>query len=305
MAKRSFEYVTATALRVVLRDFSTGVERLWNTSGTPAFEAYNAAHIANYGITPTEGTTGEYLWTVPATLPASSVGFEYKASMYVIAGSNLATGDLPNIIGIDPFEWTGTEEITKSVIIASASGAGDGAFTYTITVNDGGSSLAAVSGATVSLTNGPNVYTATSNVSGVATFNVNPAAYVIAAAKSGYTYGGGAVTISANGNTTISMSINVVPPSAPAGQTTAYYYTEVPATVIAYKMTATPTGNGFEYVGIQRQVTSDGTTGYWSAPLYKGATYKIQCGTGPALTIVIPMNAGGTLALNNLLGPPS
>ncbi len=40
----------------------------WNTSGTPAFEAYDAAHIANYGIAAVEvGTTGVYTATDPAS----------------------------------------------------------------------------------------------------------------------------------------------------------------------------------------------------------------------------------------------
>src|SRR5438045_2889954 len=97
-------YATASTIKTVLRDYSTGAERLWNTSGTPGFEAYNAANIANYGITTTEGSPGAYFWTVPPSLTSGS----YEATSYKIAGANLATGDLASPVWDDQFGWTGT-----------------------------------------------------------------------------------------------------------------------------------------------------------------------------------------------------
>lgn len=61
----------------------------WNTSGTPAFEVYNSAHIADYGIAGTEtGATGVYTATDPASTTMGDFLF-VKA-----AGASLAVGDL-------------------------------------------------------------------------------------------------------------------------------------------------------------------------------------------------------------------
>ncbi len=61
----------------------------WNTSGTPAFEVYSAAAIANYGIAATEvGVTGVYTASDPAETTPGDYLF-VKA-----AGASLAVADL-------------------------------------------------------------------------------------------------------------------------------------------------------------------------------------------------------------------
>jgi hypothetical protein len=123
MIVKSLNYTTGRTLKTVLRDFSTGVELLWNTtlnSGNGGFEVYNASNIANYGITTTEGTTGPYIWTVPAALAAVAVGFEYQATTYDCAASTLATSDLTSSIWLSTFGWDGSiENISKRVSLAS------------------------------------------------------------------------------------------------------------------------------------------------------------------------------------------
>lgn len=63
----------------------------WNTSGTPAFEAYNAANIANYAIAMTEvGATGIYRADDPSATTAGRCYITQRA------GGSLAVTDLPN-----------------------------------------------------------------------------------------------------------------------------------------------------------------------------------------------------------------
>ena len=66
----------------------------WNTSGTPAFEAYNAANIANYGIAMSEvGATGVYTVDDPApTVEGSFI-------VAIRAGAGLAVSDLLTAVG--------------------------------------------------------------------------------------------------------------------------------------------------------------------------------------------------------------
>lgn len=188
---------------------------------------------------------------------------------------------------------------TMGKFLLSLMSGGTGPYTYTITVNDGTSP---VSGVAVSLTNGTTVQATTTNNSGVATFNVAGAVWVLAAFKPGYTYGGSAITVSSNGNTTVSMVPMVIPSPPSASQTMAYYYTDIPETSITYAMTIQPSGSGLEFDGDPVVVVSDGTTGFWTAPLYKGATYTLQCGSGPVLTFAVPLSAGSSTPLTNLLG---
>ncbi len=61
----------------------------WSTTGMPAFEAYNAAHIANYGIAATEITSAG-IYT--ATDPADTTAGDYL--LIAAAGASLAVSDL-------------------------------------------------------------------------------------------------------------------------------------------------------------------------------------------------------------------
>lgn len=64
---------------------------VWSTAGTPAFEAYNAANIANYGIAAAEtGSTGIYSFTDPAeTTPG-------RFRLIAAAGASLTVADVAN-----------------------------------------------------------------------------------------------------------------------------------------------------------------------------------------------------------------
>ena len=64
----------------------------WSTAGTPAFEAYNASNIANYGIAATEvGSTGIYTATDPAESTEGDCLLVKKAGASLTV-SDVATG---------------------------------------------------------------------------------------------------------------------------------------------------------------------------------------------------------------------
>jgi hypothetical protein len=112
MALRTLTWLTGDSLMTVLHDRSTGVKLWWNT-GTEAFEAYNASHIALYGIDVTEDSDedGEYEWTVPEELPALSGTNEYRAVTYQVAGASLAVSDMTDDtkVWITSFRWNGSD----------------------------------------------------------------------------------------------------------------------------------------------------------------------------------------------------
>lgn len=62
----------------------------WNTSGTPAFEAYNGSNVANYAIQAVENPSGSGDYT--ATDPTPAVEGFYR--FFVQAGSSFAASDL-------------------------------------------------------------------------------------------------------------------------------------------------------------------------------------------------------------------
>lgn len=82
-------------------------------------------------------------------------------------------------------------------------GSGTGARTITVTVDDGATAL---QNATVRFTEGINSYTATTNASGIATFNLDDASYTVAITKAGYSFAGTTNVVSADASVTYSMT---------------------------------------------------------------------------------------------------
>jgi len=99
-------------------------------------------------------------------------------------------------------------------ILAAGGGAGTGARTVTITVNDGTTVL---QNATVRMTEGVNTFTALTNASGVAVFNLDDATYTVSITKSGYSYTGTTLVVNGTETATYSMTaISVTPPTSPS-----------------------------------------------------------------------------------------
>jgi hypothetical protein len=78
--------------------------KIWNTSGTPAFEDYVTANIANYAIAMAQAGTasGIYTGTFPSTIPAG----RYSVVARVRAGGSPAEADA--VAGAGEILWDGT-----------------------------------------------------------------------------------------------------------------------------------------------------------------------------------------------------
>ena len=104
MANEILIHGYATGLTTVKAVLRNATHQIWNTAGTPAFETYNAANIADYDIATTEqGAAGCYV----ATMPTSTAGW-YRISGYIIAGASLAEADMLNPIADFIVFWNGT-----------------------------------------------------------------------------------------------------------------------------------------------------------------------------------------------------
>lgn len=65
-------------------------DQWWNTSGTPAFEAYNPANLASYRIAATESPAGSGIYA--ADEPTGTVEFELRVRGATLADSVIVAG---------------------------------------------------------------------------------------------------------------------------------------------------------------------------------------------------------------------
>lgn len=81
------------------------IGQIWNTSGTPAFETYATANIANYSIAMTEAGTASaiYQGTFPTAISTSGV---YLVKVREKAGASNAESDA--CVASGEIEWSGT-----------------------------------------------------------------------------------------------------------------------------------------------------------------------------------------------------
>jgi len=184
-------------------------------------------------------------------------------------------------------------------------GSGTGARAVTITVNDG---TTALQNATLRLTEGANTFTAQTNVSGVATFNVDDATYTVAITKAGYSYSGTTLAVSASTSVTYSMTAITITPST-GDQTTGYLTTldetgQAEAGVSIYVSVAdVPNDYGLALDEATRTVVSDEDGLVEITGMIKGATYNLRRGTkGRLYPVTIPTTAGSTYELPNMAG---
>jgi len=102
---------------------------------------------------------------------------------------------------------------TSTTLPAQIAGSGSGARTITITVTDGTDPL---QNAKVRLTEGANTFTASTNVSGVATLNVDDATYTVAITKSSYSFAGASLVVDGDEVQVYAMTlVSVAPPTDP------------------------------------------------------------------------------------------
>ena len=207
---------------------------------------------------------------------------------------------------------TGTTLPAQISGISGGGGSGSGARTITITVDDGTTPL---QNAIVRMTEGSNTYTATTDVNGEATFNLDDATYTVAITKSGYSYAGTSLVVTADDTVTYSMTALSITPST--GSFTTGYLTAYDTAgqaeqgvSVNIQMIIAPTGTGVAYDSAIVTKTSDVNGLVQFAGMAKGATYWLWRGSTATLDyeggieVAIPVGAGATTALTNVAGQP-
>lgn len=173
---------------------------------------------------------------------------------------------------------------------AGGGGSGSGAYTVTVTVNDGATAL---QGATVRYTSGVLTYTATTNVSGVATFNLDAATYTVGITRAGYSFAGTTHAVVATGSATYSMTAIVFSAPADPNQVTGYVYTRngkgdlKPSVVVSFRVVELPDDATGSFDGAEFEVTSHASTALLSTPFWLGGTYEAIRGDGAKKTFTV------------------
>jgi hypothetical protein len=129
------------------------------------------------------------------------------------------TAILGHLTDVKGGTWSGatdTLEEIRNAVDTITGGSGSGARVVTITVDDGTTVL---ENAVVRMAEGVNTYTATTNASGVAVFNLDDATYTASVSKTGYTFAG--TTLVVDGVEAVTYSMAAVTITAPPTPTTA------------------------------------------------------------------------------------
>lgn len=130
-----------------------------------------------------------------------------------LATSSGVTAAFTEIKGAGWSSATDTLEEIRDAVDSVSTGNGTGARTVTVTVNDG---TTALQNAKVRMTSGAETYTALTNVSGVCTFNLNDATWVVSITRNGYSFSGTTLVVDGTETVTYSMSLVVITPSSPS-----------------------------------------------------------------------------------------
>lgn len=171
-----------------------------------------------------------------------------------------------------------TAGTTGASLNQAASGAGTGARTITVTVDDGTNPL---ENATVRYTEGVNTFTADTDASGNATFSLDDATYSVAIFKDGYTFTPTTLVVSGDASPTYSMTANATIGSSNAGFATGYTYVydENGAVEVGVTLTlqciAAPSGSGLVLDTATRTATSDANGKAEFTNLVRGAKYQV------------------------------
>ena len=325
MATQSVEFRAVTGQTITAKLFAAGSDT--EVASVTATEATNRK--GTYTAAFTDVAAGEYQllafnatpipvasWLVTLTLTTATFQVYDRVDKDGITRSNWAaltvdhtsTGSFGYVVGLF-FQLienvTGWRFTTKALEQApGGSASGSGARTVTVTVNDG---TTALQNARVRMTEGANSYSALTNASGVATFNLDDATYTVAITKAGYSYAG--TTLVVDGNETITYSMTLVTITASNSPfVTGYYtcYSELgvveSGVTITLQVHKVPSETGLALDSAVRTATSDSNGLAQFTNLVPGTTYLIKRGSGADYTVKIADNATGSVELNSILG---
>lgn len=268
-------------------------------TAVPTAAANATAVRSELGLT---GTLDTAFDAIPTAAENGAAGWNRMLVDHTSTGSfgyviGLLFGLIENVTG-----WRFTTKALEQA--PGGSTTGSGARTVTVTVNDGSTAL---QNARVRMTEGANTYTALTNASGVATFNLDDATYTVAITKAGYSYAGTTLVVDGNETVTYSMSATSITPSNP-NLVTGYYtcYSELgvveSGVTITLQVHKVPSETGLALDSAVRTATSDSNGLAQFTNLVPGTTYLIRRGSGADYTVKIADNATGSVELNSIIG---
>lgn len=189
---------------------------------------------------------------------------------------------------------------------SGSGGAGTGARTIVITVDDGTDPL---QNATIRITEGASTFTASTDVDGNATFNLDDLTYTVAITKSGHSFAGDSLVVVADDSQTYSMSTISITPGS--GSIVNAYLTTLDGNgqplagvKVYYQMMSPPSGSGYAFDGNEKSVTSNGSA-LAQMSLVLGASYSIWRSQKPRVQptlVTIVDDGGGTMELPSIIG---
>lgn len=304
MATQTVEFRSPPSQTVTAKLFVVGsdtqVASVSTTEATNRKGTYSAAFTdvaaGEYELIVFVSTTPVARWFVTLTLTTATF------QVYDKARAELDPATQTKIDSI--LEDTGTT--LPAQISGISGGSGSGARTVTVTVNDGTSVL---ENARVRFTEGANTFTALTNASGVAVFNLDDATYTVSITKSGYSYAGTTMVVNGTETATYSMTaINTTPPSSPALSAIEVLCLdedfEASAGIdIDFRIAAIASGDqNRAHPGAKRTVTSNGSgVARFEGP--QGSTIEYKRGTGQVWTSVVLDNDSVT-NVTSVIGSP-
>lgn len=187
---------------------------------------------------------------------------------------------------------------------ALASSSGSGARTVTVTVNDGATAL---QNARVRMTEGANTYVALTNASGVATFNLDDATYVVSITKQGYSYSG--TTLVVNGTEAVTYSMSVVSITASDVDKVTGYWTvldengnEASGIVVTVRARqATRASSGVLHDAAERTATSAGNGLVQFTNMIPGWRYSVVANDEYVADFTVPADAVTSVELGSIV----
>lgn len=186
---------------------------------------------------------------------------------------------------------------------------GTGARTVTITVRD--PSASPIQNATVRISRTGESFALQTNASGVATFSLDDATWTVAITATGFSFSPVSLVVAANVSQTYSMTAaggGVTPSETPltTGFWTVYGVngTIQAGAQVSIQASSPPTGStGIVMEDAVRTATADNNGVVQFNNLVKGATYIVyRTGSSRKFNIVVPANAGNTVALGSIVG---
>ena len=221
-----------------------------------------------------------------------------------LATSSGVTSAFAEIKGAGWSSGTDTLEEIADAIAAINVGSGTGARTVTVTVNDG---TIALQNATVRMTSGAETYTALTNVSGVAVFNLDDATWVVSITRNGYSFAG--TTLVVDGTETVTYSMSIVTINASSVNKVTGYWTvldengNAAASVVVTIKARQPTrtSSGVIHDAGERTATSNGAGLVQFTNMLPGWRYAVVANDEYVADFVVPADAVTSVELGSIV----